>query len=265
MLIYTVGYCAWTSRKDITLVFLDILVQTLQFESLWIPIFHTKPKSFCLDVSGDIHPKETAAGHFHTGCCSKRQWSPRRHCRWPNHGGICSNSAVQFTNDYPASTGTPKTPFVFSFLHFQPGCVNTTEVDIKKSSRMRNPHKTRKVNRCVSCGLAEVSTFNTSISKNPPPCHEHTSPWDSTLIIPFLGRCKQHIPLLIRSQWQTNVHPTRVCPGEPVNLLGCLIEHGWESTYTGESSTQYGWQLFHDYIDGFPSVNFPSLGTLTSP
>lgn len=52
MLIYTVGYCAWTSRKDITLVFLDILVQTLQFESLWIPIFHTKFKSFCLDVSG---------------------------------------------------------------------------------------------------------------------------------------------------------------------------------------------------------------------
>lgn len=28
---------------------------------------------------------------------------------------------------------------------FQPGCVNTTEVDIKKSSRMKNPHKTRKV------------------------------------------------------------------------------------------------------------------------
>ena len=27
----------------------------------------------------------------------------------------------------------------------QPGCVNTTEVDIKKSSRMKNPHKTRKV------------------------------------------------------------------------------------------------------------------------
>ncbi|KAJ7407266.1 hypothetical protein WISP_127734 [Willisornis vidua] len=26
-----------------------------------------------------------------------------------------------------------------------PGCVNTTEVDIKKSSRMRNPHKTRKI------------------------------------------------------------------------------------------------------------------------
>lgn len=28
---------------------------------------------------------------------------------------------------------------------FQPGCVNTTEADIKKSSRMKQPHKTRKV------------------------------------------------------------------------------------------------------------------------
>lgn len=176
--------------------------------------------------SGDIWEKETAAGHFHTGCCSKRQWSARRHYRWPNHGGICSNSAEQFTNDYSASTGTPKTPFVFLFLHFQPGCVNTTEVDIKKSSRMRNPHKTRKVNRCVSCGLAEVSTFNTSISKNPSQCCKHTSPWDSTLIIPFLGRCKQHLPLFVRSQWQTKVHSTSVCPGEPNNLLGCLTEHG---------------------------------------
>ncbi|CDQ96025.1 unnamed protein product [Oncorhynchus mykiss] len=26
----------------------------------------------------------------------------------------------------------------------QPGCVNTTEADIKKSSRMKQPHKTRK-------------------------------------------------------------------------------------------------------------------------
>ena len=33
----------------------------------------------------------------------------------------------------------------FKNLFLQPGCVNTTEVDIKKSSRMKNPHKTRKV------------------------------------------------------------------------------------------------------------------------
>uniref|UniRef100_W5KVD3 Regulator of G protein signaling 7a n=1 Tax=Astyanax mexicanus TaxID=7994 RepID=W5KVD3_ASTMX len=31
-----------------------------------------------------------------------------------------------------------------------PGCVNTTEVDIKKSSRMKNPHKTRKVQNTLS-------------------------------------------------------------------------------------------------------------------
>lgn len=35
--------------------------------------------------------------------------------------------------------------YIYFFLNLQPGCVNTTEVDIKKSSRMRNPHKTRKV------------------------------------------------------------------------------------------------------------------------
>lgn len=116
--------------------------------------------------------------------------------------------------------------------------------------------------------------FNISISKNPPQCHKHASPWDSTLIIPFLAQCKHHLPLFIKPQWQTKVHPTRVCPGEPINLLGCLTERGLESTYrsindpkcgcTGESSTQYGWELFHDYIDEFPSVNFPSLCTLAS-
>uniref|UniRef100_A0A7N4PAC8 Regulator of G protein signaling 7 n=1 Tax=Sarcophilus harrisii TaxID=9305 RepID=A0A7N4PAC8_SARHA len=37
-----------------------------------------------------------------------------------------------------------------------PGCVNTTEVDIKKSSRMRNPHKTRKVKYCVVIPLVSV-------------------------------------------------------------------------------------------------------------
>lgn len=113
-----------------------------------------------------------------------------------------------------------------------------------------------------------------SISKNPPQCHKHTSPWDSTLIISFLGLCKQRLPLFVRSQWQTKVHSTRVCPGEPISLLGCHTERGWESTYrsisdpksacTGQSSTQYGWQLFHDCIDGLPSVNFPSLCILAS-
>ncbi|KAK0136161.1 Regulator of G-protein signaling 7 [Merluccius polli] len=33
---------------------------------------------------------------------------------------------------------------VLRMRRYTPGCVNTTEVDIKKSSRMKNPHKTRK-------------------------------------------------------------------------------------------------------------------------
>uniref|UniRef100_A0A2K5ZGP2 Regulator of G protein signaling 7 n=1 Tax=Mandrillus leucophaeus TaxID=9568 RepID=A0A2K5ZGP2_MANLE len=49
-----------------------------------------------------------------------------------------------------------------------PGCVNTTEVDIKKSSRMRNPHKTRKVKLTsvvlilvMDCIVYRMSAMNT--------------------------------------------------------------------------------------------------------
>lgn len=45
---------------------------------------------------------------------------------------------------------------VFFCFFSQPGCVNTTEVDIKKSSRMKNPHKTRKVERARCSGAAGV-------------------------------------------------------------------------------------------------------------
>lgn len=67
----------------------------------------------------------------------------------------------------------PKDSFVSLFFHFQPGCVNTTEVDIKKSSRMRNPHKTRKVKLTsvvlilvMDCIVYRMSTMNTFF-----PCH----------------------------------------------------------------------------------------------
>lgn len=148
-----------------------------------------------------------------------------------------------------------KLPLSFFFLHFQPGCVNTTEVDIKKSSRMRNPHKTRKVNRCVSYGLAEVSVFNMSISKNPPQYHKHTSPWDSTLIIPFLAQCKQHLPLFIKPRWQTKVHPTRVCPGEPIKSFG-LPYRTWLRIYLQEykwPQKRLHWRVLHPvWMSAFP-------------
>lgn len=39
----------------------------------------------------------------------------------------------------------------------QPGCVNTTEADIKKSSRMKQPHKTRKVNLTIRCAISHTT------------------------------------------------------------------------------------------------------------
>lgn len=49
-----VGCCAWTSGKGTTLFFPDILVWTIQFEPLWMPVSHIQPKSFFLDVSGSF-------------------------------------------------------------------------------------------------------------------------------------------------------------------------------------------------------------------
>lgn len=138
-----------------------------------MPVSHIKPKSFFLDVSGSFL---RIWSHFPEGegcrilsywlllkvavVISKALqvtwswWHLLKFCKW-------------FINDYPASAGTPKMSFVLFFLYFQPGCVNTTEVDIKKSSRMRNPHKTRKVNERVSYGLIWRVCFQYIHLKNP--------------------------------------------------------------------------------------------------
>ncbi|XP_038670048.1 regulator of G-protein signaling 7 isoform X2 [Scyliorhinus canicula] len=51
-----------------------------------------------------------------------------------------------------------------------PGCVNTTEVDIKKSSRMRNPHKTRKPwihsVHCLQLGGSTVRLMTSLVISN---------------------------------------------------------------------------------------------------
>lgn len=223
MLICPVWCCVWTSGKAsrYSSWTSSFRLFSLSHYGFLLPLPSPSPCSLVsLEVvwgSGDICQKEKAAGYFLTHCCSS--W---RHCRWPDHDGICSSSAEQFVNDILLALAHLKLALSF-FLHFQPGCVNTTEVDIKKSSRMRNPHKTRKVNGRVSCGLAP--------SQKTLWCHKHTSPCDSVLVIPFLEWCKQHLPLLVRPQWQTKVPSTRVCPGEPTNLLGFLTEHGWKATY----------------------------------
>uniref|UniRef100_A0A7N5JBZ9 Regulator of G protein signaling 7 n=1 Tax=Ailuropoda melanoleuca TaxID=9646 RepID=A0A7N5JBZ9_AILME len=53
-----------------------------------------------------------------------------------------------------------------------PGCVNTTEVDIKKSSRMRNPHKTRKSVYGLQNDIRSHSPTHTPTPETNPPTGE---------------------------------------------------------------------------------------------
>ncbi|XP_019503099.1 PREDICTED: regulator of G-protein signaling 7 [Hipposideros armiger] len=53
-----------------------------------------------------------------------------------------------------------------------PGCVNTTEVDIKKSSRMRNPHKTRKSVYGLQNDIRSHSPTHTPITETKPPTED---------------------------------------------------------------------------------------------
>ncbi|KAM6217938.1 regulator of G-protein signaling 7 isoform 9-T9 [Rhynchocyon petersi] len=53
-----------------------------------------------------------------------------------------------------------------------PGCVNTTEVDIKKSSRMRNPHKTRKSVYGLQNDIRNHSPTHTPMPETKPPTED---------------------------------------------------------------------------------------------
>ncbi|XP_042530331.1 regulator of G-protein signaling 7 isoform X4 [Dipodomys spectabilis] len=53
-----------------------------------------------------------------------------------------------------------------------PGCVNTTEVDIKKSSRMRNPHKTRKSVYGLQNDIRSHSPTHTPTAETKPPTED---------------------------------------------------------------------------------------------
>uniref|UniRef100_A0A8I5KR27 Regulator of G protein signaling 7 n=1 Tax=Homo sapiens TaxID=9606 RepID=A0A8I5KR27_HUMAN len=59
-----------------------------------------------------------------------------------------------------------------TFYRFQPGCVNTTEVDIKKSSRMRNPHKTRKSVYGLQNDIRSHSPTHTPTPETKPPTED---------------------------------------------------------------------------------------------
>ncbi|XP_035756143.1 regulator of G-protein signaling 7 isoform X6 [Egretta garzetta] len=66
-----------------------------------------------------------------------------------------------------------------------PGCVNTTEVDIKKSSRMRNPHKTRKSVYGLQNDIRSHSPTHTPVPETKPPTedelHQEIKHWQMQL------------------------------------------------------------------------------------
>ncbi|XP_065486678.1 regulator of G-protein signaling 7 isoform X4 [Caloenas nicobarica] len=66
-----------------------------------------------------------------------------------------------------------------------PGCVNTTEVDIKKSSRMRNPHKTRKSVYGLQNDIRSHSPTHTPVPETKPPTedelHQEIKYWQMQL------------------------------------------------------------------------------------
>ncbi|OBS57065.1 hypothetical protein A6R68_11810, partial [Neotoma lepida] len=67
-----------------------------------------------------------------------------------------------------------------------PGCVNTTEVDIKKSSRMRNPHKTRKSVYGLQNDIRSHSPTHTPTPETKPPTedelHQQIKYWQIHLL-----------------------------------------------------------------------------------
>uniref|UniRef100_A0AAY5EX84 RGS domain-containing protein n=1 Tax=Electrophorus electricus TaxID=8005 RepID=A0AAY5EX84_ELEEL len=71
-----------------------------------------------------------------------------------------------------------------------PGCVNTTEVDIKKSSRMKNPHKTRKSVYGLQNDIRSHSPTHTPAPEAKQPTTEELH--EQSFVI-LLGYTEQHV------------------------------------------------------------------------
>ncbi|MGH0131829.1 UNVERIFIED_CONTAM: hypothetical protein FKN15_048183 [Acipenser sinensis] len=79
-------------------------------------------------------------------------------------------------------------------LQDKPGCVNTTEVDIKKSSRMKNPHKTRKSVYGLQNDIRSHSPTHTPAPEAKQPTEEELQDkWMCRVKIRLLGYTEQYI------------------------------------------------------------------------
>ncbi|XP_030303001.1 regulator of G-protein signaling 7 isoform X4 [Calypte anna] len=101
-----------------------------------------------------------------------------------------------------------------------PGCVNTTEVDIKKSSRMRNPHKTRKSVYGLQNDIRSHSPTHTPAPETKPPTedelHQEIKHWQMQLDRHRLKMSKVAESLLAYTEQYVEYDPFLV-PPDPSN------------------------------------------------
>ncbi|XP_043367372.1 regulator of G-protein signaling 7 isoform X2 [Dermochelys coriacea] len=101
-----------------------------------------------------------------------------------------------------------------------PGCVNTTEVDIKKSSRMKNPHKTRKSVYGLQNDIRSHSPTHTAVPEIKPPTedelHQEIKYWQIQLDRHRLKMSKVAESLLAYTEQYVEYDPFLV-PPDPSN------------------------------------------------
>ncbi|XP_065445190.1 regulator of G-protein signaling 7 isoform X15 [Chrysemys picta bellii] len=101
-----------------------------------------------------------------------------------------------------------------------PGCVNTTEVDIKKSSRMKNPHKTRKSVYGLQNDIRSHSPTHTPVPETKPPTedelHQEIKYWQIQLDRHRLKMSKVAESLLAYTEQYVEYDPFLVSP-DPSN------------------------------------------------
>ncbi|ELW70928.1 Regulator of G-protein signaling 7 [Tupaia chinensis] len=122
-----------------------------------------------------------------------------------------------------------------------PGCVNTTEVDIKKSSRMRNPHKTRKSVYGLQNDIRSHSPTHTPTPDTKPPTedelHQQIKYWQIQLDRHRLKMSKVADSLLSYTEQYLEYDPFLV-PPDPSNPWLSDDTTFWELEASKEPSQQ---------------------------
>ncbi|KAH0622521.1 hypothetical protein JD844_024901 [Phrynosoma platyrhinos] len=122
-----------------------------------------------------------------------------------------------------------------------PGCVNTTEVDIKKSSRMKNPHKTRKSVYGLQNDIRSHSPTHTPVPESKPPTeeelHDEIKYWQVQLDRHRLKMSKVAESLLAYTEQYVEYDPFLV-PPDPSNPWLSDDTTFWEAEASKEPNQQ---------------------------